>query len=142
RLGVRVLRAPEQRASRGELHDPAEVHHGDTMADMFDHREIVRDKKVREIELALEIDEQVDDLSLYRDIERRHRLVANDELGPRRKRTRDPEALALSPGKLVRISRPLVGAQADSFEKRYHAVAAFRCGHVLEVGDLLGDDVR
>src|SRR5438093_3451743 len=121
-----MLRAPEQRASRSELDDPAEVHHGDTMADVLDHREIVRDKKVRQVELALEIDEQVDDLGLHRDIERRHRLVADDELRPRRKRTRDPEALALSAGKFVRISRHLVGAQADSFEKRYHAVADFR----------------
>src|SRR5207244_12623564 len=99
------------------------------------HAEIVCDKKVRQVELALEIDKQVDDLSLHRDIERRHRLVADDKLGPRRKRTRDPEALALSAGKFVRISRHLIAAQADSFEKRYHAVADFRCRGLLEVAD-------
>ena len=105
-----MLRAPKQRASRGELHDPAEIHHGDTVADMFDHREIVRDEKVRQVELALEIDEQVDNLSLDRNIEGRHRLVADDELRPRSKRPRDSKALALPPGKLVGVSRHLIGA--------------------------------
>ena len=125
RFGIRMQRIAEQRARRRDFDDPAEIHHGDPVADVLDHGEIVRDEEIRQAELALQIDQQVDDLRLHRNIERRHRLVADDQLRPRRQRARDAEALPLSAREFVRVLGHLVGAQADFVEERKHPLVDF-----------------
>jgi hypothetical protein len=57
-----------------------------------DDGEVVRDEEIREVEVALEPFEQVDDLSLDRDVEGRDRLVADDEVGVQGERTSEPDA--------------------------------------------------
>ena len=118
RFGVRMQRIAEQLARRRDFDDPAEIHHGDPVADVLDHGQIMRDEEIREAELALQIDQKVDDLRLHGDVERRDRLVANDQLRPRRQRPRDAETLPLSAGEFVRVLGHLVGAQADPLEER------------------------
>ena len=103
RLGVRMQRRGEQRLLVGVFDDAAEIHHRDAVADVLDHREIVRDEQVSEPHLALQVDHQVQDLRLDRDVERRHRLVADDQLRLERERAGDADALALAAGELVRI---------------------------------------
>ena len=71
-------------------------------ADVLDDAEIVRDEEVGQAELALQVAEQVEDLRLHRDVERRDRLVADDDLGLERERAGDADALALAAGELVR----------------------------------------
>ena len=56
----------------------------------------MRDEKVGQVEFLLQVLEQVDDLRLNRNVECRDRLVANDELGVQRERSRDPNALTLA----------------------------------------------
>jgi hypothetical protein len=65
------------------------------VADVRDDGEIVADDEQRQAELALQILRQVDDLSLDRDVERRDRLIADDELGLRSQGAADADALAL-----------------------------------------------
>ena len=78
------------------------------------HREIVRDEQVGQAEPLLQVLQQVDDLRLDRHVERRDRLVADDELGLDGQRAGDADALALAAGELVRDSAArCVGAQAD-----------------------------
>src|SRR5215831_9389514 len=48
--------------------------------------------------------EQIDDLRLDRHIERRHRLIAYDEIGLCRERTGYPDTLTLTAAELVRVS--------------------------------------
>ena len=60
---------------RRDLDDLAEVHHGDPVGDVADDREVVGDEEIRQAEPLLQLLEQVDDLRLDRDVERRHRLV-------------------------------------------------------------------
>ena len=62
-----------------------EVHHRDAVGDVLHHREVVRDEEVGEAQAPLQVLQQVDDLRLDRDVERRHRLVADDELAARRR---------------------------------------------------------
>ena len=81
-----------------------EVHDGHAVGDVAHDREIVGDEEVREPELRLEILEQVDDLRLDRDVERGHRLVADDQRGLDGQRPRDPDALALAARELMRIA--------------------------------------
>ena len=64
----------------GHLHELAEVHHANAVADVLDHRQVVGNEQEREIELLAEVDEQIQDLGLDRDVEGGHGLVGEDEL--------------------------------------------------------------
>ena len=70
-----------QIAGPRDLDHLAEVHHRDAVADVPHHRQIVGDEQVRQPELVLQVREQVEDLRLDRHVERRHRLVADDQPG-------------------------------------------------------------
>ncbi len=93
-----------QRLAVRQLDDLAEVHHGDAVRDVPDDREVVRDDHVRETELVLEVVQQVHHLRLDRHVQRRHRLVGDDQLRFERERPRDADALALPARELVRIA--------------------------------------
>ena len=103
------------------LDDLPEIHDGDPRRDVANHREVVGDEEVGEAELVLELLEQVDDLRLNRDVERRHRLVADEKLGVQRERTSEPDALALPTGELVRVPVRRILGQADRRQELVNA---------------------
>ena len=107
--GVRMSRRAQYLLGGALLDDPAEIHHGDAMRDLAHHGEVVRDEEIGETPLALQVGEQVEHLRLYRHVQRRHRLVADDERRLDRERARDPDPLPLAAGELVRIA-PGVGS--------------------------------
>ena len=76
-LGVRVLRAGEQRVDRRLLDDLPGVHDDDPVADLGDDAEVVGHEEHGHAEVALERAEQVEDLRLDRDVERGRRLVGD-----------------------------------------------------------------
>ncbi len=102
RAGVRVLRLRVELVARRDLHRVAEVHDHDAVRDVADDVQVVRDEDVGQSERSLQVLEQVDDLRLHGDVERRDRLIAHDQLRIDRECTRDPDALALAAGELVR----------------------------------------
>ena len=112
RLGVGVLRPREQRGAVGDLDDLAEIHDRDAVADVLDDRDVVGDEQIGEAELALQVAQQVDDLRLHRDVERRDRLVADDQARVERQRAGDADALALAAGEFVRVAVERLGAAA------------------------------
>jgi hypothetical protein len=61
----------------GQLHDPTEVQHGDSMGDVAHHGEVVRDEKERHAQLLLETAQEIHDLGLDAHIKRAHRLIAD-----------------------------------------------------------------
>jgi len=77
----------------------------------------VGDEEVRQAELVLQVLHQVDDLRLDRDVERRHRLVRDDEVGLDRQRPRNADALTLPAGELVRVAVGVIGVQADGLHQ-------------------------
>src|ERR1700758_4686831 len=77
----------------------------------------MRDKQVSETELALELREQIDDLSAYAHVEGRDGFVTDDEFGTQGERAGDPDALALSTRKFVRIARARGFVEAYSMEQ-------------------------
>jgi hypothetical protein len=95
RMRVRVQRVVEQHGGVGNLHDTTEVHHRDAVGYVPYDAEVVRDEKIRERPLSLQPAQQVDDVGLDRDVERRDRLVANDELRLQYERPCNPDALPL-----------------------------------------------
>ena len=80
---------------------------------MADHVEIVGDEDVGQPEFVLEVGEEIEDLRLHGDVERRHRLVADDELGPQCERTGDADPLTLSARELVRQPVVVLGVETD-----------------------------
>ena len=75
--------AVEDRLAAAPLDDPAGVHHGDLVGRLGDHAEVVRDQDDGRAELALELRDQLEDLRLDGDVERRRRLVRDQDSGSR-----------------------------------------------------------
>ena len=98
---------------RRDLDDRAEIHDGDPVGDVPDDREVVRDEEIGELEVVLQRLEQVEDLRLDRHVERRDRLVGDDEVRVDGERARDADSLALAARELVRIARRRVRGQPD-----------------------------
>src|SRR5712692_1770338 len=96
RTSVRVARTPVELLTGRSLHDLAEVHDRNSVGDVLHDREVVRYEEVSEVELALQLLEQVDDLRLDRNVKGGDRLVTDDEGGVDRQRARDSDALPLA----------------------------------------------
>ena len=93
---------------------------------MADDVEVVRDEDVGEAEVALQVLEQVEDLRLHGDVERGHRLVADDQLRVDRERAGDADPLALAARELVRKAVVVLGVEADDLEQLLDAALASR----------------
>jgi hypothetical protein len=64
----------------------------------------VRDEQQRQPKIALQILQQVQNLRLHADIERRHGFVADDQPRRQRQRPRNADPLPLPAGKRMRIA--------------------------------------
>ena len=110
-------RCAEQLLGRRELDEPPAIHHGHAVADLAHEPQIVRDEEIRQAEALLQVEQEVDDLRLHGDVERRDGLVADDERRLERDRARDADALALAAAELVRIFRRVRGIEPDHLEE-------------------------
>ena len=84
---------------------------------MLDQPQIVRDEQIGQLELLLQIHQQVDDLRLHRDVERRDRLVEHQERRIEGQRAGQADSLALTAAEFVRISLEMRGIEADEAEQ-------------------------
>ena len=134
RARVWVLWRAVDVVGRRYFHDAAEVHDRDAVRDVLHHREIVGDEKVAEFQLALQVEKQVQHLALDRDVERRHRLVADQEARVERERTRNADALALAAGEFKRVTIRRGGRQADLVQQGQHLTTA--CGAITQRMDI------
>ncbi len=91
------------------LHRLARVHDDDAVRDLGHHAEIMGDEEDRHAELALQPAHQVEDLGLDGDVERRRRLVGDEEPRPAAERHRDHRPLPHAAGHLVRIALGAAG---------------------------------
>ena len=89
--------------------------------------EIMRDEDVGKAEPVLQIPQQVQDLRVDRDVERRYRLVADDELRLDRERAGDGDPLALAAGKFVGIATGEARLESDQAQQFVDALTA-ACG--------------
>src|SRR5215203_1841489 len=143
RGGVGVARLAVERRPVGDLHDLAEIHHGHPVRDVLDYGEVVGYEDVGEVELLLEVLQQVDDLSLDRDVQCRDGLVADDQARVERDGPGHPDPLALAARELVRVAVVVLGVEADHLEELLHPSLALAAGATAHVVGLqrLGDDV-
>jgi hypothetical protein len=116
--GVRVLRVIEQSGARACFNHLTQIHHQHPLTDMTNHGQVVRDKNQRETELLLQVAQQIDDLGLDRNVERRNRLVADDDARAKDQGACDADALALPAGEFVRVAIKLMAVESNSFDER------------------------
>src|SRR5688572_9059900 len=121
RPGIRMLRVAEEAGGLGHFDDAPEVHDGGPAADMLNEPQVVGDEEIGEPELFLQLEEQIHHLRLNRHIERRYRLVGNDERRIERERPGHPYSLALATAELVRIAIEGPGIEADELVEVEHA---------------------
>ena len=98
-----MLRLREDLRGRPVLHDPACVHHHHRVRGLGDDAEVVRDEDDADVELALDLLDQLEDLRLHRHVERGGRLVGDQDRRVVHERHRDHRALAHAARVLVRI---------------------------------------
>ena len=125
RLRVRVRRVVVDLILVALLDDFAEIHHGDAIAEMAHHRQVVSDEQVGNAELVLDVFEEIHHLCLHRDVQCRDRLVGDDDAGIDRKGSRNTNPLALTAGELVRIPIDVVRVEPDDLEQLLRSLPAF-----------------
>src|SRR5690606_10615697 len=116
-LGVRVARPVDHLPGGSRLHDPAGVPHGHAIARVLGGAQVVCDEQVRGPEPLLQVGKEVEHLCLHGHVERRDRLVADDEIRFDGEGARDADALALAAAELVRVARRMKRAQPDGLEQ-------------------------
>ena len=143
-LRVRVLRRAEHGGRRAALDDPARVHHGQPVARLGQHGEVVADQDQRQAELAPQPREQVEHLRLHDHVERGRRLVGDHQrrAGTRARARSSPagagrrRAGAGTRARARRRARPCVSSSRDPLAQRRAAHAR------LVQPDRLGDLAR
>ena len=84
----------------------------------------------------------IDHAGLDRHVERGHRLVEDQHLGPQRQRAGDADALPLAAGELVRVPVAVLGVEADGAQQVSRPSAAGLVAAVQAVdAQRLGDDL-
>src|SRR5712691_7617211 len=141
RLAVRVEGTFVEVDPVRELDDLPEVHHCDAVADVTHHGQVVRDEQIGQLEAVLQLFEKIDDLGLNRDVKRRDRLVAHDELRLDGECPRDPDALALATRELMRVAVGEVRVETDDTQELLDALGLlFPAGEVVDL-ERFADDV-
>src|SRR3990172_764675 len=88
---------------RADLHDLAEVHDPDAIAEVLDHRKVVADEQVGQIEVTAQVEQQVEHLALDGHVEGGYGLVAHDEFRLEGESAGDPDSLPLGAGEPGRV---------------------------------------
>src|SRR5687767_14930952 len=101
---VRMVRPRKHIPGRSHLNDLAVTHHGNRITHLCGNAQIVRNEEHRQSEALADIREQPQYLLLYRNIERGHRFVCNQNLRIERQCARESDPLTLTAGELVWIT--------------------------------------
>ena len=104
------------------------------------------DEQIAEPQPLLQIAQQVHDLRLDRHIERRNRLVADDEIGLHAQGPGNTDPLSLTARHLVRVARRDIGGQAHQVEQLCNPLprrnpAAADAMHQQRLGQCIADAV-
>ncbi len=102
--GVLVRRVGHDLESRSLLDDPSCAHHDDAVAELVDHGQIVTDEQAGEMEVALKGAQQIQHRLLDRHVQRRRRLVSDEQKRSQRDGSGDGHALPLAARQLVRVA--------------------------------------
>ena len=138
RIGMSRIRV--KIVARGDLNDPAKVHDRGALADVLDHAQVVRDKKVGQTKPLLKVLQEVYDLRLNRNVERRNRFVENEERGLDRKRARDSDPLALAAREFMGMAVEGVRVETNHLEQMNDSLFFFAAARETMYFNTLADD--
>ena len=116
-LGVGMLRGCEQLFGRRHLHDLADVHHRDAVADVLDDAEVVSDEQIGESKALLKLEEEVQDLRLDRHVQGGDRFVRNDQTRIQGQGPGDADALTLAAREGMRVTAHVFRPQTDEAQE-------------------------
>jgi hypothetical protein len=120
-----VLRILVDRLGRADLDDAAEIHDRDPVAEELRRREVVGDVQVREIEVPLEREHQLQDLRPDAHVEHRYGFVGDEQDGVEDDRPGDHRPLFLTAGQIggVLVEELVRRRKADDLEHLGHTSA-------------------
>ena len=131
----------EHLGGRAGFDDLAEIHHQHAVAQQAHDVEVVADEQVAHAELVLELLQELQDHDLHRDVERRGRLVEDQQLGLDGDGAGDAHPRLLAARELVREARQKLARQAGHVGQRLDAALQRRARHLLQAADGIGDGV-
>src|ERR1051326_6605127 len=126
---------------RRNFDDFAEIHDRDAVADMLDHAQIVRNEQISQSELALQVEQHVENLHLDRNVQRRDRFIGHDETRVDRECPRDADALALPAREFVRVTTVILRPQTDAREQLLDATTPLGSARDVVDGEAFTDDL-
>jgi hypothetical protein len=119
-----VLRVGEQLRGRPVLDRLAVPQHQHLVAHLLDHREVVADEQVRQSQFPLQTAEQIEHQGLHRHVERRGRLVEDQQVRLAGQCPGDADPLTLPARQFMRIPRCERRREVYQFEQFGGAGAA------------------
>src|SRR5580704_10221931 len=120
-LGVGIARVRRDLVSVAIFDNLAVVHHGDPVADIPYHGQVVRYEQVRHARGVLYLLEQVEHPYLCGQVQRRDRLVAHDELRRQGQGPGDGYPLALTSAELAGQAAERIAREFDLVEQVAHS---------------------
>ncbi len=130
-----MQRVVVQQRRLAHFHDLSGVHHRSAVADRRRELEVVGDEQHGQAELAAQVIEDRHDLGLGGDIQRRSRLVGEQQLRLGEQRRGDRHALQHAAGQFVRVLPQSALTVGDPHLAEHVGGAAVRlCGRHIEVG--------
>ncbi len=76
-----MLRIAKNLGARPNLDYLTQIHHGDTVGEVFDDCHIMRNEEVGHSEFGFKLSQKVQNISLNRDIQCGNTLIRNDQFG-------------------------------------------------------------
>ena len=113
-LRIGMKRAGYNFLSRPHLDEFPQIHHSDSRCHVPQDRNAVRSKQVGHAELLLQVEEEIEDLRLHGNVERRHRLIGHHESRFQGQCPRHGNPLALPAAELVRVAAQRIAGQATA----------------------------
>ena len=141
-LGVGMQGFANDSFGFGEFNGFAQVHHHDSMADVLNDGEVMRNEEVGDAALLLEVLQKIYDLRLDGDIECTDGFVTDDHLRLNRERPRYPDALTLATAEFVGVTLRVRGVKTDGLQEFGDAFLArnFALGELMNI-DSFADDL-
>jgi hypothetical protein len=99
-----MQRPAEHLTSTADLDDLPQIENADAIRQPLHHSQVMGNEKKRQSSLAPKLGKEIDDLCLCRGVERRDRLISDNEVRPARQGASDSDSLLLAAGELVRES--------------------------------------
>lgn len=115
--GIGMNRRAADLARWSEFHQPPEIHHGGSLAEMFDHGQVMGNEQVGQSPGLLQFLEKLNNLCLDADIQRAHRLVTDNHARFNCQGTGNANALALAAAELMGITVCRIAGKSDPLKK-------------------------